>query len=321
MHAICYMLEYLPEKNLHPAAVWIILVRDRTERVRRIKEIEAVRRVVLSLTVFLLPGAIYPADQEVSTFPAYVDSDICARLMLGPITSERTECSKKTYKDGSNAVLVRLANNMVLTVNKEKTIKPFIGQFATVQGQIKPKDGTVKVQSAAALSPDSIPKGDPSRKLLDRGDAPSSNPALVEKIRHELASLPYMTEFDFISFTESQGEVILTGWTMRTTNRDGAVNGVRSIPGVESVVNNIDLLPVGSNDMQIRAAARAALQQQLSKYFWGSGSDIKIIVKNGNIILLGTVINKGDSDLAFIRCNSVRGAFKVFNLLKVQPGA
>jgi osmotically-inducible protein OsmY len=282
-----------------------------------------VRRIILSLTVFLVPGALFSAEPEVSTFPAYVDSDICARLMLGPITTERMDCSKKTVKDGSNPVLVRLANNMVLTANKEKTIKPFVGQFATVQGEIKPKDGTVKVQSAMALSPDSIPKGDPSRRLLDRAsEAPSAKSTeLREKIRHELASLPYITYFDFISFSESDGEVILTGWTLRTTNRDGAVGAVRSIPGVENVINNIDLLPVGQLDMQIRAATLAQFQQQLSKYFWGSGSDIKIIVKNGNVILIGTVINEGDKDIAFIRANSVRGAFKVFNLLKVQPRA
>lgn len=280
------------------------------------------KRIVSSLIVFLLPSALFPAE-EVSTFPAYVDSDLCARLMLGPITPERMECSTKTVKDGSNPVLVRLANNMVLTVNKEKTIKPLVGQLASVSGEIKPKDGTVKIQSAMPTTADAIPKGDPSRKLLDRGNAPPSAKSieLREKIRHELAMLPYISEFDFISFSESEGEVILTGWTIRTTNRNSAESAVRNLPGVETVVNNIDLLPLTSFDMQIRAAARAQLQQQLSRYFWGSGSDIKIIVKNGNIILLGTVSNQGDSDIANIRCKSIRGAFQVFNLLKVQPGA
>jgi osmotically-inducible protein OsmY len=87
---------------------------------------------------------------------------------------------------------------------------------------------------------------------------------------------------------------------------------------VETVINNIEILPLGSFDMQIRAAARAALQRHLSRYFWGNGSDIKIIVKDGQIILLGSVSSKADSDIAFIQCNSVSGAFKVFNLLRVQ---
>jgi osmotically-inducible protein OsmY len=93
---------------------------------------------------------------------------------------------------------------------------------------------------------------------------------------------------------------------------------VKNLDGVETVVNNIEVLPLGSFDMRIRAGARAALQRYLSRYFWGSGSDIKIIVKNGQIILLGTVTTKADSDMAFIQCNSVPGAFKVFNMLRVE---
>jgi osmotically-inducible protein OsmY len=130
--------------------------------------------------------------------------------------------------------------------------------------------------------------------------------------------MPYISDFDFISFTQSGAEVILTGWTVRSTNRSTAYNVVKDIPGVETVINNIEVLPLGSFDMQLRAAARAALQRQLARYFWSNGSDIKIIVKNGQIILLGSVATKADSDVAFIQCNSISGAFKVFNMLRVQ---
>jgi osmotically-inducible protein OsmY len=130
--------------------------------------------------------------------------------------------------------------------------------------------------------------------------------------------MPYVSEFDFISFTQNGPDVILTGWTIRAINRDTAYNAVKDIAGVESVVNNIAILPLGTFDMQIRAGARLRLQRLLGRYFWGNGSDIKIVVQNGQIILLGTVANKADSDIAFIQCNSVPGAFKVFNMLRVQ---
>jgi hyperosmotically inducible periplasmic protein len=112
-------------------------------------------------------------------------------------------------------------------------------------------------------------------------------------------------------------DVILTGWTVRITNRGEAFNRVKSIEGVENIVNNIEVLPMGRMDMQIRSGARAALQRFLSRYFWGSGSDIKIVVKNGDIILLGTVATQADSDTANIQCRSVPGAFTVFNMLRV----
>jgi hyperosmotically inducible protein len=204
-------------------------------------------------------------------------------------------------------------------VNKQKMIRPFVGQLAEVTGEIKVQNGTAKLQSVNPITADSVPQGDSARKLLDvRAYRTDRSAELHEKIRHELAMMPYISEFDFISFSQMGSEVILSGWTVRATNRSTAYNVVKDIEGVETVVNNIDVLPLGSLDMQIRAAARAALQRQLSRYFWGNGSDIKIVVKDGQIILLGSVATKADSDVAFIQCNSVSGAFKVFNMLRVQ---
>ena len=262
------------------------------------------------------------AEKEMSTFKAYVDSDLCARLMLGPITSARVECSQKTSKEGSESVLVRLSNDMVLGVNKNKMIKHLVGQLIDVSGELKVNDSEVKLQRVTPIEPSSIPPGDPARKLLDvRTYRGPGAPKTFEKIRHELAMMPYISEFDFISFAMVGNNVILSGWTVRQTNRSTAQNIVKNIEGVDAVINNIDVLPLGSFDMRIRAGARAALQQNLSRYFWGSGSDIKIIVKNGDVILLGAVTNPGDKDIAGIRINSLPGVFHVFNLLRVEGGA
>jgi hyperosmotically inducible protein len=275
-------------------------------------------RTLLAMSVLVFSG-VAAAEKEISTFSAYVDSDICARLMLGPITAPRVECSKSTFKDGCEPVLVQLKNNVVFTVNKQKMLKEHVGNLAEVSGEPKLKDGTIKLQAIKPITAESIPAGDPGRKLLDvRTYKTDRSAQLHEKIRHELAMMPYISEFDFISFTLNGSEVVLTGWTVRITNRSTAFNIVKSIEGVESVVNNIDVLPLGSFDMQIRAGARMALQRHLSRYFWGSGSDIKIVVKHGQIILLGTVATKSDSDIANIQANSVPNAFHVFNLLRVQ---
>ncbi len=265
--------------------------------------------VMIGVTVF---GA-----EEIQEFPAYVDSDLCAHLMLGPITAARVECSQKTHKDGSNPVVVRLRDNLVLDPNKQKPFNPLVGKFAQVSGEVKLKDGKLKFKDVKETTQAEIAASAEGRKLLDVRTHKAPNAKLYEEIRHELAMMPYISEFDFLSFSLNGSDVILTGWTVRITNRSTAENIVRSIEGVERVVNNIDVLPLGSFDMQIRAGARAALQRHLSRYFWGSGSDIKIIVKNGNIILLGSVYSKGDSDIANIQCNSVPGAFKVFNMLRI----
>lgn len=274
---------------------------------------------LLAIPALVLQGGLWA--QEVSTFRAYVDTDLCSHLLLGPITPSRIDCSQKTAKDKSEPVLVRLSNNMIFSVNKTKMIEPLVGQVAEASGKAKVKAGTMKLEEVKPIDANAIPPSDPDRRLLDAGRGSEPNPQTWEKIRHELAMMPYITEFDFISFILSGSEVILTGWTVRQTNRDYAYNVVKDVQGVETVINNIEILPLGRFDMDIRAGARAALQRHLSRYFWGSGSDIKIIVKNGQIILLGTVATKGDSDIANIQCNSVPSAFKVFNLLKVQPSA
>jgi hypothetical protein len=242
--------------------------------------------------------------------------------MLGPITEARVSCSEKTHKEGSNAVVVRLKDNTVFDVNKEKMVKDRIGKFAEVTGEVKLKSGELKLQDVKPLESSNIPPGDPSRRLLDvRTFKTQGSAQTFEKVRHELAMMPYISVFDFISFTMVGEDVILTGWTVRQTNRYEAYNRVKLIEGVGGISNNIEVLPLGSSDMQIRAAARAALQRYLSRYFWGSGSDIKIVVKNGNIILLGSVASKADSDIANIQCNSVPFAFHVFNLLRIQEPA
>jgi hyperosmotically inducible protein len=161
----------------------------------------------------------------------------------------------------------------------------------------------MKLASVKSIDKASIPPGSPGAQLLDvrQFKATGANAKTFEKIRHELAMMPYWTVFDYISFTMLESHVILTGWTVRITNRSTAYNIVKGIEGVETVTNNIEVLPLGSFDMQIRAGVRAALQRHLSRYFWGSGSDIKIVVKNGTVILLGQVASKADSDLALCR--------------------
>jgi osmotically-inducible protein OsmY len=241
--------------------------------------------------------------------------------MLGPITTQRVDCSVKTYKDGSNPVLVRLDDNTIFSVNKEKMVKDYVGGFGEASGDIKVKSGTMKLKAFTPIERSQIPEG-PATKLLDvRTYQAKGSAQLHEKVRHELAMIAYITTFDFISFTLVGNDVILTGWTVRDTNRSDAEYRVKKIEGVGKVTNNIEILPLGGIDMEIRAAARTALQRTHSTYFWSNGSDIKIVVKNGTIILLGAVRTQQDFDTATIQLNSLSGVFHVFNMLRVTPPA
>lgn len=254
---------------------------------------------------------------EVVTFSSYVDSDLCSHLMLGPITPARVQCSQKTYKEGSNAVLVRLKDSLIIQVNKDKMINKMVGQLAKASGELNLNDSSMKLSSVEPIEGKSLPATDPGRVYLDVRNTPATA-GLEEKIRHTLAMMPYLSYYDFISFTIAGNNVMLNGWTVKYINRSDAYNRVKSIEGIGTIINNIEVLPVGYTDNQIRAATYAAMAPNLSQYFWGNGSDIKIVVKNGDTILLGTVNNSGDSTLAFMAANGVPGVFHVFNLLRVS---
>ena len=274
------------------------------------------KRISALASLLLCSGLATAAKKETTSFKSYVDSDICSHVYAGPLTQKRIECSEQTHKEGSNPVLVRLKDSWIFEVNKEKMVKKHVGKLVTAEGEVNYNDSTMKLTSVNPLDAASIPSGEKERTLLDVRQS-KAQPQLQEKIRHELAMMPYVSYFDFISFTLNGNNVTLTGWTTRPTNRSEAFNRVRQIEGVERIINNLEVTPVSPMDNQIRAAALISLQQNLSRYFWGSGSDIKIIVKNGDIILLGSVASKGDSDIANLRCATIPTAFHVFNMLRI----
>ena len=274
-------------------------------------------KVLLVAIALVLSGNLCFAEE--GTFYAYVDSNVCARLLLGPITEERIKCSVDTMKEGSDSALVRLSDNMVISVNKQKMIKDLAGKLASVTGNLDEENGRIKLKEVQEVSIDDIPKGEHGRELVDFANLRPSDPATFEQVRRGLAMMPYISDFDFISFTMLGETAILTGWTVRDLNRSDAHSHAESVEGVAKVVNNIEVLPLGRSDMDIWAGVRLRFQKYLPRYFWGSGSDIKIVVKYGDVILLGTVINEGDRDIAEIQARQVFGVFHVFNLLRVQP--
>lgn len=278
-------------------------------------------RIELMLAGLLLGSGLGQAEKAVdATFYGYVDSDVCAHAMVGAITDKRIACSKDTAKQGSQPVLVRTTDGWAFGVKNGKTVKRMVGEFAKVSGGVKEKAGTIKVTTAESVQRSAIPASDIDAALVDVRNYRGSGDAVYENVRHQLAMLPYVSDFDFISFAMSGDHVILTGWTVRLNNRKEAYRRVQRVEGVGKITNNLAVLPMGSMDMNIRAQARARLQRFLGRYFWSNGSNIKIIVTGVDIILLGNVESQADSDVASIQCKSVPGAFHIFNLLRVTPG-
>lgn len=161
------------------------------------------------------------------------------------------------------------------------------------------------------------------------GDAPqsrekASGPAYLQReVRHELVMLPFYSVFDNFEFKVEGYTVELSGQVSRPTLKTDAERVVKNIEGVEKVVNNIEVLPLSINDDRIRRAVFRALYRNavLSRYGLQAVPPIHIIVKNGNVTLVGVVARDMEKNVAGIQANGVPGVFSVTNNLRVEkPG-
>jgi hyperosmotically inducible protein len=173
---------------------------------------------------------------------------------------------------------------------------------------------------------------------------------IVQQVQKKLAGLSNLGVFDWLTFGIHGKALVLKGYASRPTLKSDAENAVKGIQGIDSVDNQIEVLPNSPMDDRIRASVynRIYTQPSLRKYNANQGNigraigpgagialaaggitntppigyhAIHIIVKNGNVTLYGVVLNQMDSSIAGMQANSTPGAFSVDNDLIVQGSA
>lgn len=147
-----------------------------------------------------------------------------------------------------------------------------------------------------------------------------SEQRLIKEVRHQLLLLPYYSVFDNLQYKVEGDKVILMGQVVRPTLKSDAESAVKSIEGVATVVNQIEVLPVSPNDDRIRRAVYRAIYRDtvLSRYELRAVPPIHIIVKNGHVTLEGAVASEADKNLANIRASAVPNVFSVTNNLVID---
>ena len=150
--------------------------------------------------------------------------------------------------------------------------------------------------------------------------APKQPKSIEREVRHELITLPYYGIFDNLAYRVDGSVVTLFGHVARPTLKHDAEARVKEIEGVDRVINEIEVLPLSPNDDRIRRAVYAAVysKEPLQRYAMGAVPPIHIIVKNGNVTLVGFVANESDKNIAGIAANGVSGVFSVTNNLQVE---
>jgi hyperosmotically inducible protein len=173
---------------------------------------------------------------------------------------------------------------------------------------------------------------------------------IVKDVQKKLGGMTNYSVFDWITFGLHGKTVVLKGYASRPIVKEEAERSVKNIPGVDSVVNQIEVLPLSPNDDRVRAAVynRIYTSPSLSKYNANAGNlrratgpgpnlaamaggitqsppigyhAIHIIVNNGQVTLYGVVLNQSDAAIAGMQANTAPGAFSVDNDLVVQNSA
>lgn len=143
---------------------------------------------------------------------------------------------------------------------------------------------------------------------------------VARQVRHELVMLPYYGVFDNLEFKVEGSKVSLLGQVHRPSLKKSAERVVKRLESVGSVDNQIEVLPTSSNDDRIRSDVFRAIyyHPSFTRYAIRAVPPIHIIVKNGNVTLVGPVAKKADKDLAGLLTNGVSGAFSVKNNIFVE---
>ena len=150
----------------------------------------------------------------------------------------------------------------------------------------------------------------------------SSGRTIEQNVQRQILRLPRYEVFDHIAFSVNGNTVTLYGKVRNAINKSDAESRVKGIPGVTQVINNIEVLPLGSFDESIRRNLYRTLAGSggLSRYLWTVNPSVRLIVDRGHVTLEGFVANQGDFNRMNILANSVPGVFSVKNNLVVDSG-
>ena len=149
---------------------------------------------------------------------------------------------------------------------------------------------------------------------------PASEP-LETRVRQELAKLPYYGVFDYLQFSVDGDTVTLSGQASNYVLRRDALSSVKHMPGVKTVNDQIEVLPLSPFDDDIRSRVFHSIYRDsaLNRYrLIRVQPPIRILVNNGNVTLSGVVDSEMDRNVLYDRTMEVRKVFSVTNDLKVQ---
>jgi hyperosmotically inducible protein len=150
---------------------------------------------------------------------------------------------------------------------------------------------------------------------------PYTDAEIAAKAAHEIRMYSRYTIWDNINVRVNDGNLALIGQVSQPFKKQDLQRIAQRVPGVTSVTNQLEVLPLSFNDDNLRLRIARAIYRDpaLSRYAIQAVPPIHIIVKNGHVTLEGVVNNDLEKTVATMRASSAGLSFgPVQNNLRVE---
>ena len=150
---------------------------------------------------------------------------------------------------------------------------------------------------------------------------PLTDADIAAKAAHEIRMYSRYTIWDNLSVRVVGGNLELLGQVSQPYKKADLQRIVQRVPGVTSVTNEVEVLPLSFNDDNLRLRIARAIYREpaLSRYAIQPVPPIHIIVEHGHVTLEGVVNNELEKNVAAMRASSAGLSFgPVQNNLRVE---
>lgn len=147
---------------------------------------------------------------------------------------------------------------------------------------------------------------------------------LANKVTHEIRMYSWYSIWDNVNIRVTNGNVDLMGQVSQPYKKADLQRIIDRLPGVQSVTNDLEVLPLSRMDDQLRVQVARAIYRDavLSRYAIQPVPPIHIIVDNGHVTLEGIVNTEMEKNVAGIRASGAGLSFgQVVNNLRVETPA
>ena len=197
------------------------------------------------------------------------------------------------------------------------------GVEVVVQGQDVTLSGTVATLWAAERAIKKTQRQEGVRTVVSHLTIlrAEGDEALAKAVVQAIQRYEYYTLFDYVEGNIDKGVVTLSG--LVTPHRDKPAElyaRVSRVPGVQDIVNQIEVLSPSIGDQAIRASLAARLfgHPLLGRYSTYVTPPLHIIVQNGYVRLIGVVRDQAEKLVAESIARRTFGVIKVQNELQTR---